>query len=30
LEANWQVIETQTKDNFKNGKEYARFTGTPY
>jgi len=30
LEANWQVIETQTKDNLKNGKEYARFTGTPY
>jgi len=30
LEANWQVIESQTKDNLKNGEEYARLTRTPY
>jgi hypothetical protein len=30
LEANQQVIENQTKDNFQNGKEYAGLTETPY
>jgi hypothetical protein len=29
LEVNWQVIERQTKDKFKNGEEYARLTKTP-
>jgi hypothetical protein len=28
LEASRQVIERQTKDKFKNGKEYARLTKT--
>jgi len=30
LEGNQQVIESQIKYNFENGKEYARFTETPY
>jgi len=30
LEANRQVIESQTKDNLENGEEYARLTKTPY
>jgi hypothetical protein len=30
LEANQQVIESQTKDNFENGKEYAQLIKTPY
>jgi hypothetical protein len=30
LEANWQVSERQTKDNFENGKEYVRLIKTPY
>jgi hypothetical protein len=29
LEANWQVMERETKDNFENGKEYARLIETP-
>jgi hypothetical protein len=29
LEANWQVIERQTKDNHENGKEYAGLIKTP-
>jgi hypothetical protein len=30
LEANWQVIERQIKNNLENGKEYAGPTKTPY
>jgi hypothetical protein len=30
LEANRQVIERQTKDNFENGEEYVGLTETPY
>jgi hypothetical protein len=30
LEANWQFIESQTKENFENGEEYVRLTKTPY
>jgi hypothetical protein len=30
LEANQQVIENQTKDNFENGKEYVGLIETPY
>jgi hypothetical protein len=30
LEANWHVIERQTKDNLENGEEYAGLTKTPY
>jgi hypothetical protein len=30
LEVDHQVIENQTKENFDNGKEYARLTETPY
>jgi hypothetical protein len=30
LETNWQVVEKQTKDNPKNGKEYAGLVETPY
>jgi hypothetical protein len=30
LEANQQVIESQTKDNFENGKEYVGLIETPY
>ncbi len=30
LEANFQVIEKQTKENFDNGKEYVGLTETPY
>jgi hypothetical protein len=30
LEANRQVIENQTENNFENGEEYARLTETPY
>jgi hypothetical protein len=30
LEANWQVIEKQTKDNLENGEEYAGLTKIPY
>jgi hypothetical protein len=30
LEANQQFIERQTKDNFKNEKESARLTKTPF
>jgi hypothetical protein len=30
LEANWQVIKSQTKDNFENGEDYAGLTKTPY
>jgi hypothetical protein len=30
LEANWQVIEKQKRNNFDNGKEYAWLTKTPY
>jgi hypothetical protein len=30
LEANRQVIENQTKDNFENGEEYVGLTETPY
>jgi len=30
LEANWQVIENQTKDNSENGEEYVGLTKTPY
>jgi len=30
LEANWQVIESQTKDNLENGKEYVGLTKTPH
>jgi hypothetical protein len=30
LEANHQVTKRLTKDNFENGKEYARLTKTPY
>jgi len=30
LEANRQVIENQTKDNFENGEEYVGLTKTPY
>jgi hypothetical protein len=30
LEANWQFIERQTKDNLENGEKYARLTETPY
>jgi hypothetical protein len=29
LEANWQVIEREKKNNFENGKEYARLSKTP-
>jgi hypothetical protein len=29
LEANWQVIERQPKENFKNGKEYVGLVETP-
>ncbi len=29
LEANWQLIEKQTKDNLENGEEYAWRTETP-
>jgi hypothetical protein len=29
LEANWQVIESQIKDNFENGEEYTGLTKTP-
>jgi hypothetical protein len=29
LEANRQVIENQTKDNFENGKEYVGLIVTP-
>jgi hypothetical protein len=28
LEANWQVIKSQTKDNFQNGEEYVGLTET--
>jgi hypothetical protein len=30
LEANWQVIKRQTKNNHENGKEYAGLVETPY
>jgi len=30
LEANWQVIEKQTKDNLENGKEYVGLVEIPY
>jgi hypothetical protein len=30
LEANWQVIESQTKDNFENGEEHGGLTETSY
>jgi hypothetical protein len=30
LEANWQVIEKQTKNNLENGEEYVGLTETPY
>jgi hypothetical protein len=30
LEGNRQVIESQIKYNFENGKEYASLTETPY
>jgi hypothetical protein len=30
LEANWQVIENQTKDDSENGEEYVGLTKTPY
>jgi hypothetical protein len=30
LEANQQVIESQTKDNLENGEEYAGLIETPY
>jgi hypothetical protein len=30
LEANRQVIQRQTKDNFDNGKEYVGLTETPF
>ncbi len=30
LEANWQVIEKQIKDNLENGEEYAWLIETPY
>jgi hypothetical protein len=29
LEANWQVIERQTEENFENGEEYVGLTKTP-
>jgi hypothetical protein len=30
LEANWQAIERQTKDNLENGEEYVGLTKIPY
>jgi hypothetical protein len=30
LEANRQVIEKQAKNDFENGKEYARLIETPF
>jgi len=30
LEADRQVIERRIRENFENGKEYARLTKTPY